>query len=162
MFYEEETTPKETELNVAISKNAHLVIPQKEAMAHSAADLIMSYKKYGCPADCVLDWTKEHIEAAILKVTYPSAHFPAALQDPLDETNDEVQNRYAKVMRYGDIIHVMHSRLKCSPVAMIPKKSISFRTIIDLSVQLHYSRKLMEYVNSSTVKIAPAESMMQL
>ena len=120
--------PKETELKAAIVKKAHLVIPRKEATAHVAADLIMPYEKYVCPTDCGPKWTKEHIEAAILKGPHPSAHVPAALQSLLKETDEKVQNGYAKVMRYGYIMHALPSKLKISPVAMIPHKSISFLT----------------------------------
>ena len=127
-FYKEETMPKETELKAEIVKKAHLVIPWKEAMAHVAADLIMSYKKYVCPTYCGPKWTKEHIEAAILKGSHPLAHFPAALQYLLKETDEKVKNGYAKVMRYGYIMHALPSKLKCSSVAMIPHKSKSFRT----------------------------------
>ena len=161
-LYEEETMPKETELNVAIDKNAHIVIPRKEKIAHVAADLIISYAKYGFPADCSPNWTKEHIEAAIFKGPHPSAHVPAALQALLNETDDKVQNGYPKVMGYGDIMHALPSKLKIPPVAMIPHKSRSFRTILDLSFQLRHRGKLMESVNSARVKMAPVESMIQL
>ena len=45
---------------------------------------------------------------------------------------------------------------------MIPHKSRYFRTILDLSFQIRHRGKLMESVNSATVKMAPAESMIQL
>ena len=45
---------------------------------------------------------------------------------------------------------------------MIPHKSRAYRTILDLSFQLRHLRKLMQSVNSATVKQAPAESMVQL
>ena len=70
-LYEEETMTKETDLKLAIGKNAHLVIPQKEAMSHVAEDLITLYAKDGCPADCGPEWTKEHTEAEIFKVPHP-------------------------------------------------------------------------------------------
>ena len=131
-------------------------------MAHVAADLIMSYKKYVCPTYCGPKWTKEHIEAAILKGSHPLAHFPAALQYLLKETDEKVKNGYAKVMRYGDIMHALPSKLKFSSVATIPHKSRSFRTILDLSFQLRHCGKLAESINLETVKLAPAESMIKL
>ena len=45
---------------------------------------------------------------------------------------------------------------------MIPHKSRQFQTILDLSFQLQHKGKLMESVNSTTVKQAPAEAMIQL
>ena len=82
-FYKEETTPKGTELKVAIGKKAHLVILRNEAMDHVAADLILLNAKDGWPDVCGPEWTKEHIEALILKGTHPSAHLPAVLQSLL-------------------------------------------------------------------------------
>jgi len=73
-----------------------------------------------------------------------------------------VENGYAKVVRYGDLKHKLPKKLKISPVAMIPHKSRSFRTILDPSFRLHHLGKLTESVNSATVKQAPAESMIQL
>ena len=65
-------------------------------------------------------------------------------------------------MTYKDIMYAQTSKLKFSPVAMISHKSRSFRTILDLSFQLLHCGKLMESVNSATVKMTPAESMIQL
>ena len=45
---------------------------------------------------------------------------------------------------------------------MIPHKSRKFRTILDLSFRLRHRGKLLESVNSATVKQAPAEAMVQL
>ena len=144
--------PKETEINVAIGNNTNIVIPQKEAMSHVAADLIMSYATDSYPVDFGPDWTNEHIKAAILKGLHPSAHVHAALQSLLDETDDWVQNGYAKVMRNREIMHTLPSKLKCSPVDMIPQKSTSYRTIFNLSFQICHRGKLMDSVKSVTVK----------
>ena len=56
----------------------------------------------------------------------------------------------------------MPKKLKISPIAIIPHKSRSYRTILDLSFRPRHLGKLMESVNSATVKQAPAESMVQL
>ena len=131
-------------------------------MAHVSADLITSYTKYGSPTDCGPEWTKEHIESGILKGPHTSAHVPAARQALLKEKDEKVKNGYAKVMRYGDIMHALPSKLKFSSVATIPHKSRSFRTILDLSFQLRHCGKLAESINLETVKMAPAESMIKL
>lgn len=79
-----------------------------------------------------------------------------------NEPDDKVANRYAKVVRYGDIKDHLPKNLKISSVAMIPHKSLSFRTILDLSFRLRHLGKLIESVSSATIKMAPAESMIQL
>ena len=90
------------------------MIPQKQAMAHVSADLIISYAKEDCPKDCGSECTKEYIESAILKGPHALYHVPTALQTLLKETYKKVQNRYAKVIRYGDIMHALPSKKKVS------------------------------------------------
>jgi len=161
-FTNTDTMPQETELKEAIGKIPSLVMPRNEARLHVAADLIDAYSTNGCPTDCGPDWTQAHVEAALHKGPHSSANAPDALQALHTETEEKQANGYAKVIRYGDIKNNMPKKLKISPVAMIPHKSRSFRTILDLSFRLHHFGKLMESVNSATVKQAPAESMVQL
>jgi hypothetical protein len=161
-FVNNDTMPHEKELKDAIGKIPSLVTPRNEALLHAAAELIDAYSKNGCPADCGPDWTQEHVEAALLKGPHSSANAPDALEALLAETDEKVKNGYARVLRYRDIMKNMPKNLKISPVAMIPHKSRSFRTILDLSFRLRHLGKLMESVNSATVKQAPAESMVQL
>jgi len=162
-FTNKDTIPQEKELRQAIGKNCpSLVHPRERALLHQAAKLIDAYSKDGWPANCGADWTIEQIEAAIRRVPHPSAKNPDAQEALFTETDDKVENGYAKVVRYSDIKHKLPKKLKISPVAMIPHKSRSFRTILDLSFRLCHLGKLMESVNSATVKQAPAESMIQL
>ena len=161
-LHNDDTMPREQELKDAIGKLIGLVLPRDEARQHAAQRLLDFYATDGCPTDCGPDWTKSHIEAAILKGPHSSAHDPEALKALHLETTDKVTNGYAKVIRYGDIAENLPAKLKISPVAMIPHKSRAFRTILDLSFRLRHQGKLMESVNSATVKQAPAESMVQL
>ena len=161
-FVNNDTIPQEKELKDAIGKIPSLVSPRNEALLHAAAELIDAYSKNGCPADCGPDWTQEHVKAALLKGPHSSANAPDALEALLAETDEKVKNGYARVLRYRDIMKNMPKNLKISPVAMIPHKSRSFRTILDLSFRLRHLGTLMESANSATVKQAPAESMVQL
>ena len=161
-FTNDDTMPKEKELKEAIGKMPSLVEPRNEALLHAAASLIDAYAQEGCPADCGPDWTQDHIEEALMKGPHSSADLLEALQALHTETTEKVKNGYAKVVRYGDIMKNLPKKLKISPVAMIPHKSRSYRTILDLSFRLRHLGKLMESVNSATVKQAPAESMVQL
>ena len=161
-FLNDDTVPKDPILLNAQGKTPKLVRPSKDALLHLAATLIHHYSKHGCPVDCGDDWTHEHIEAAILRGAHPSADSELALKALHDETNEKIANGYSKVVRYGDIKDNLPKNLKISPVAMIPHKSRSFRTILDLSFRLKLKGKLMPSVNSGTTKQAPAESMIQL
>jgi len=71
-------------------------------------------------------------------------------------------NNYARVVKWNDIKHNIPTKLKVSPVAMIPHKSRAFRCILDLSFQLNLKGKKMPSVNSATAKLAPREGMVQL
>jgi len=62
----------------------------------------------------------------------------------------------------GDINDIIPKRLKISPVAMVPHKSRAFKTILYLSFKLRYKGGTTPSVNDSTVRQAPAESMVQL
>ncbi len=161
-FVNDDTVPTDPLLVDAQGKIPSLVIPRKEALSHAAIDLIRHYSEKGCPVDCGDDWSTDLIEAAILRGAHPSADSPEALAALHEETRGKVKNKYSKVVRYGDIKKNLPKKLKISPVAMIPHKSRSFRTILDLSFRLRYQGKLMPSVNSASVRQAPAESMVQL
>ena len=49
------------------------------------------------------------------------------------ETNDKIVHKYARVLKWGDIKDNIPTKLKTSPVAMIPHKSKAYRCILDLS-----------------------------
>ena len=161
-FRNDDTVPTDPILSKAQGKKPRLVHPRNDALLHSANALISHYSEHGCPVDCGEDWTHEHIEAAILRGAHPSADAPDALQALHEETRGKVKNGYSKIVRYGDIKDNLPTKLKISPVALIPHTSRSFRTILDLSFQLRHKGKLLPSVNSGTVKQAPAESMIQL
>ena len=104
-FYNDDTMPQEKELESAIGKIKQLVQPRKEALKHEAASLIDSYATKGCPADCGPDWTRDHIEVALLKGPHSSATKDDALRALVAETKEKVKNGYARILRYGDIKH---------------------------------------------------------
>ena len=160
-FYEDDTIPKEKVLNSALGKRPKLVRPTSFAQKHPAAALLDAYSD-GCPTNCGPDWTQEHIEAALRRGPHPSALSQEAIAALHQETNEKVKSGYARVVKYGDLKSNIPKKLKISPVAMIPHKSRKFRTILDLSFRLRHKGKLLESVNSATVKQAPAEAMVQL
>ena len=165
-FHNDDTLPKEEVLASAIGKvtpsRAKVMDPQKLALSHPAGPLLKYYADQGCPVDCGKDWSREHIEALLRRGPHISAKNPDAIRALNEETKGKVANGYSKIERYGDIKHNLPKKLKISPVAMVPHKSRQFRTILDLSFGLRYKGKLLESVNSSTVKQAPAEAMVQL
>ena len=160
-FYEDDTVPKEKILKTALGKRPKLVRLTSFAKHHPAAALLDAYSN-GCPTNCGPNWSQEHIEAALRRGPHPSALSNDAKEALYQETQDKVNSGYARVVKYGDIKADLPKKLKISPVAMIPHKSRKFRTILDLSFRLRHNGRLLESVNSATVKQAPAESMIQL
>ena len=75
----------------------------------------------------------EHIEAALIRVPHPSDDAEEAMKALHDETMDKVSNGYSKLIRYIYLKKTLPSKLNISPEAMIPHKSQSYRTLLDLS-----------------------------
>ena len=66
-----------------------------------------------------------------------------------------------KVIRYGELNKKLPEKLKISPVAMIPHKSRSYHTILDLSFHILHRGAMMQLVNSATVKQSLSEAIIQ-
>ena len=161
-FYNEDTLPQDNFHKNARGKFAKLMNPQTNAMNHPATDLLQHYADNGCPVDCGKDWSREHIETLLQKGPHKSSTSQEAVDAFNTELKEKIRNGYSKVVRYGDIKKNLPKKLKISPVAMIPHKSRSFRTILDLSFQLRLKGIIQDSVNSATKRMAPAESMVQL
>ena len=100
-----------------------MIQPINKALLHNTVELIDAYSKNGCPADCIVDFMVEHIYAALLRGAHPSAGADDAMNAPHEETCEKVANRYAKVIRYGELKKNLPAKFKISPVAIIPHKS---------------------------------------
>ena len=139
-----------------------LMWPTGPALRHPAAGLLLDYASNGCPVDCGRDWSQEEILAALRRGPHPSARQPDAARELHREVREKVNQGYAKIVKWKDIRHNPPTNLKLSPVAQIPHKSRSFRTILDLSYALRHKGTKIPSVNSSTALQAPEQSMSQL
>ena len=106
------------------------------ATGHDAIPLLQGYAGNGCPVDCGQDWTQEHVVLMLKRGPHRSANCKKAVRQLRQETEEKIKNKYARVVRWGDIKENMPKKLKISPVAMIPHKSKPFRCILDLSFTL--------------------------
>ena len=68
----------------------------------------------------------------------------------------KMKNRYARVVRFGDIRHKLPPKFNISPVSMILHESKAYRYILDLSFQIGLKQKPFESVNTHTNKQAKA------
>jgi hypothetical protein len=139
-----------------------LMQPTNFAMSHDATPLLNSYAENGHPVDCGPDWTREHIEKLLLRGPHRSSTNKAAIKQLRDETNTKIQHGYARVVKWSSIKNNIPSKLKISPVAMIPHKSKKFRCILDLTFKLFTKGMAFPSVNETTNKLAKAEAMVQL
>ena len=80
--------------------------------------------------------TVEHIEAALRQGPHHSSDAEEAIKSLQNETKEKAANGYAKVIRYGELKKNLPEKLKISPVAIIPQKSRSYRTMLDLSFHI--------------------------
>ena len=150
--------PPEIPVKSAIGKYG-LMWPRGIAFTHDAAPLLDSYSRVGCPTDCGPQWTASHILAAIKRGAHPSANKPEARRYLINQTMDKVKEKFARIIKWGDIMHNIPPNLKISPIAMIPHKSRDYRSILDLSFQIRIKGKPQPSVNQTTNKLAPQKAM---
>ena len=78
------------------------------------------------------------------------------------ETADKITQKYALVVKWGDIKYKIPQKLRISPVAMIPHKSKPYICILDLSFTLFNKGVKLASVNDKTKNMARPEAMAQL
>ena len=139
-----------------------LMWPRTHALHHEAAPMLLHYAKHGCPVDCGENWSLDHILKMLKRGPHQSAYAPGAIEQLRQETQDKIKQGYARIVKWKDIKDNLPPTLKISPMAMIPHKSKKYRCILDLSFQLRHNNILYPSVNTSTVKKAPPETMVQL
>ena len=163
-IHHETAIPEEIPVKATIGKFG-LMHPRKQALDHEAAAMLLDWAENGCPVDTGPDWSIEQIQVALERGPHLSALSPAAIKFLHDEATEKETNKYAKIVRYGDIKNNLPKNFKVSPVSMVPHKSKLFRTILDLTFQLRKkltNKEKYESVNSATTKLAPQQSMGQL
>jgi hypothetical protein len=139
-----------------------LMWPRTYAEIHDATPLLNSYAESGCPADCGPDWSLEKIVTLMKRGPHRSSKKKDAVRQLRKETEEKITNKYARIVRWGDIKHDIPKKLKISPVAMIPHKSKKYRCILDLSFTLFQDGKSYTSVNTTTNKQAKPQAMAQL
>lgn len=139
-----------------------LMAPRGFTLQHPAAALLCEYAVRGCPADCGREWTKEEIEAAVMKGPHPSTYNEGAVEQLRAETKEKVAQGFARIVKWNDIRASPPKKLKVSPVAMIPHKSRQYRCILDLSYALRIAEKQVPSVNDATSPQSIREAMNEL
>ena len=136
--------------------------PRKEVLDHPSATRQVEYATVECPADCGPAWNLQHIVSALQHGPHKSALKSKALEALHTEVDEKVKQGYAKIIQWKDIKNNLPKNFKVSPVAMIPHKTRSYRTILDLSFNLMIDGKKLPSVNECTIPTAPQHSMKEL
>ena len=100
--------------------------PRCLAKFHPTAPLLHLYSTTGCPTNCGLPWSDEHIHKALTQGNHPSANSPTALKYMQEEAQGKINLGFATSVHWKDIKHALPVNFKLSPAAMIPHKSRKF------------------------------------
>ena len=137
--------------------------PQGLALKHEAATILKDWEQFGCPTATGNDWTTTQIRAAINRGPHKSTLEPDALEHFATEVADKVAKGKARVVLWDNIKHDHPKQLKISPVAVIPHKSRTYQSILDLSFTLRLDDGgTVPSVNDTTQKLAPQGAIGQL
>jgi len=136
--------------------------PDESIRHHPAFDALYRYATEGCPVDCGLSWTAEHLEAAVLRGPHISAKSAEAARCLREEAMEKVAQGEAEIIKWDDIKANPHPKLKISPLAAVLHKSCMFWAILDLSFQLCINRILFPSVNKAMTPISNHQSMEQM
>jgi hypothetical protein len=99
----------------------------------------------------------------VVRGPHVSTMDPAAMDQLAGEVAEKVRNKQARIVLWDDVKHNPPSKLKISPIAMIPHKSRGFRAILDLSFCLRLSTgEHLSLVNEATMLTAPHGAIDQL
>ncbi len=132
---------------------ARKMAPWGQALHYPAGPLLQEWELYGCPTHTGKEWSREEMSAAIERGPHQSALTADAMMHFAHEIKEKVNAGQAKVVLWDDIKDSPPPQLKISPIAAIPHKSKSFRSILDLSFSLRLKNGgAVQSVNNTTEK----------
>ena len=65
------------------------------ARDHEVIPLLKGYAQDGCPLECGVDWTRQHIEIMLKRGPHKSALVKKAVRQLRQKTNDKIVHKYA-------------------------------------------------------------------
>ena len=105
------------------------------------------------------DWTLDEMEAAVTKGPHSSASEDDEISKIQFEAWEKSAQGFANIVRRDNIKHKPSSKLKISPLAMIPHKSSKYRAILYLLFVLKVARWDLPSVDEATKETAPDEAL---
>ena len=137
--------------------------PSGLAVHHPSYETLNIYATEGCPVKTVRNWTKEEIHAAGMRGPHESALAEEAISHFSAEPKEKVASNQARLVFYKNFKGDLPTKMKVSPIAEIPHKSKSFRSILDLSFSLKLTpHARVPSVNKNSNNRAPGGSIDQI
>jgi len=157
-----DSIPDEIPVKQTIGKSDLMRPNPPYGVSHNAIPLLEGYANDGCPVQCGPPWSRDTVELLLKRGPHRSALKRKAIIQLRAETEEKINNGYARVVKWEDIKNDMPVNLKISPVAMIPHASKPYRCILDLSFSLTAHGRQYQSVNDATTPLAPPAAMSQL
>jgi len=139
-----------------------LMYPSQAAAAHPAYNTLLNYARFGCPVDCGSAWTIDQLTAAANRGAHPSAKTAHAAACLRAEALEKVNQGFAKLVLWSELLKNPPPNLKISPLAAVPHKSRDYRAILDLSFTIRLFGIPLSSVNAGTIPFANPIVMQQL
>ena len=144
-------------------KHQNNICPLVLAVHHPDYETLQKYATGGCPVKTGQNWTKEEIHAAAMRGPHESDLVGEAIAHLAAEEKEKVASNQACLVCYEKFKGNLPTKMKVSPIAAIPHKSKSFRSIPDLS----FSSKLTPHgrfpsVNENSDKTAPGDAIYKI
>ena len=155
-------TTEKASLSQTAGEYCGLMQSRGDALTHKAAPLLLAYAKTGCPVNCGRNWITTELEAVIEKGPRTFALLPDSAKQLHEEARGKERQGYCRIIKWKDIKKAPPTKLKISPIAMIPHKSRKYWAILNLSYQLLVGGCHLPSINDTTKKMAPPEALDQL
>ena len=137
--------------------------PNGPALQHPAAQLLIDFATDGPSTGIDLEHPLSVLKAAIQRGAHPSAAQLDAAKALRLETLEKVEQGFARLIPWKELLKHLPAKLKLSPIAAIPHKSRAYRMILDLSFAFQVDGATWPSVNDATDRAAaPLQSMTQL
>ena len=112
------------------------MFPLGLAVHHPSYATLTKYATGGCLVNTSRNWTKEEIDATVMKRPHESALSDNSVAHLAAEAKVKVASKWARLVLYDDIKCNIPPKMRVSPIAAIPHKSKACRLILDLSLLL--------------------------
>jgi hypothetical protein len=117
-----------------------LMQPQLRAAGHPFFPTLHEWGTDGVPVDCGPDWSWDVIEHAVERGPHRSAMEKENIALVHEDVQYQVDAGFSRIVLWSDLQELRPSKLKISPMAVVPQKDRRGRLILDLSFPVYPER----------------------